>query len=111
MVTAQVQQALEGCGVEFTGTLIHNGEARMKMVDTEGHLVPVLMLDLQSASGMHMPLHVEQPFPADQMAQAQAAARRYRKGQRVTVQAPALSVRMAVTATHIHTHHETEPQP
>ena len=106
------RQAVQGTGVEFTGVLIHNGEARHKMIDGEGNAVPVLILDIESESGMHMPLHVEQPFPPGHMEQARAAAHRYRKGQRVTVQASALSVRMSVTAQHIHTHkNETEPCP
>jgi hypothetical protein len=88
---------------EFTGTLIENGEARQKSIDREGHLVPVLILNLESDSLLRTPLHVEQPFPAGEMVQAEAAARRYRKGQRVTVQAPAVSLRLAVIAAHIHT--------
>jgi hypothetical protein len=102
------RQALQACGVEFCGTLIRNGEARQKVLDGDGHTVPVLVLDIETDSALHMPLHVEQPFPAGHMHQAEAAARRYRKGQRVTVQASALSVRMAVTATHIHTENVEE---
>ncbi|MGE3346084.1 MAG: hypothetical protein AB7I35_01475 [Ramlibacter sp.] len=93
----------------FTGLLTADGQARLKQMDREGHMVPVLMLELESESALHMPLHIEQPFPADQMRQAEAAARRYRKGQRITVQAPVLSVRMAVVASHIHTH-PTDPK-
>jgi hypothetical protein len=104
------RQAIQGTGVEFTGRLVRDAEARHKLIDGNGHDVPVVILDLESDSGMHMPLHVEQPFPLGHWAQAQAAARRYRKGQRVTVLASALSVRMAVTATHVHTEkEETDP--
>jgi hypothetical protein len=87
---------------EFTGVLVDHGEARQKAIDGEGHLVPVLILNIQSDSLLRTPLHIEQPFPPGPCGQAVAAARRYRKGQRVTVQAPALSLRLAVTASHIH---------
>lgn len=104
------RQRIEGTGVEFRGVLVCNGEARHKQIDNQGATVPVLILSLESETGMHMPLHVEQPFPIGHMEQAAAAARRYRKGQHVTVLASALSVRMACTASHIHTEkEETEP--
>jgi hypothetical protein len=102
------RQALNDHDLMLTGTLASNGEARMKVIDSEGHTVPVLVLDLQGEAGVHMPMHIEQLFPPGHMTQAQAAARRYRKGLRVTVQAPVLSVRIAVTASHIHTE-KTEP--
>jgi hypothetical protein len=57
---------------------------------------------------MHMPVHIEQFFPAGHMEQAEAAAKRYRKGQRLTVQTPVLSQRLAIVATHIHTHKNEE---
>jgi hypothetical protein len=93
---------------EFTGVLVDHGEARQKSIDREGHLVPVLILNIQSDSLLRTPLHIEQPFPAGHMDQAEAAARRYRKGQRITVHAPVTSLRMAVTASHIHV---DQPEP
>lgn len=107
----QIEQAIVDATAEFRGVLAHHGEARFKQLAGGGPSVPVLILDIESDSGMHMPLHVEQPFPPGHMAEAQAAARRYRKGQRVTVQASARSIRMAVTATHIHTHNDNETEP
>lgn len=95
--------------LEFTGTLVQHGRACAKTLDGVG-TVPVLILELESDSGMHMPLHVEQTFPVGHMPQAEAAARRYRRGQRVTVQAPALSARLAVVAAHIHTHKDNETE-
>lgn len=96
--------------VEYSAVLMSNGQARSKQIDSQGHLVPVLILDAEIDSGLHLPLHIEQTFPVGAMAQAQAAARRYRKGQRITVQTPALAQCLSVVATHIHTHpDDTEP--
>jgi hypothetical protein len=97
------RQACAGTDVLFTGILSHDAHACLKQVDEEGLHLPVIVFDLESESGMHMPLRVEQLFPRDHMAQAEAAAAKYRRGQRVTVQASALSVRLACRATHIHT--------
>jgi hypothetical protein len=105
-----VRQSLGDTGLIFSGRLTRNAEAAHKIIDGL-HDVPILIMDLESDTGMHMPLHVEQPFPIGAMDQAKAAARRYRKGQHVTVQAPALSIRVAVTATHIHTDKENETEP
>ena len=86
----------------FSGRLMRNGEARVKQIDGI-ETVPVLLLDIESDSPMHMPLRVEQMFPTGHMDQCRAAARRYRKGQQVSVQASVLSARLTVTANHIHT--------
>lgn len=92
--------------VEHTGVLLHGAEARSKPLDGEGHVVPVLCLDLELDNPYHTHMHVEQPFPVGHHAQAQAAAHRLKKGMRVTVQAPLVGVRLvAANTTHIHTHH------
>ncbi len=87
----------------FSGRLVRDATARMKPIDREGHMLPVLVLELESDGELRMPLRVEQHFPPDGMDAANAAARRYRKGLHVTVDASVLSARLAVTATHIHT--------
>ncbi len=88
--------------LEYSGTLTHQAEARTKVLDNEGHAVPVLCLDIELDNALRTPMHVEQPFPATSYEQARAAAHRLKKGMRVTVQAPLLSVRLGATATHIH---------
>lgn len=93
--------------MEWQGTLAADGEARARVLE-DGHLVPVLCLEVISPTGQFR-MHVEQPFPAGDHRQAEAAARRYRKGQQITVQAPARSMRFSVTASHIHTNHTEEP--
>ncbi len=98
-----------GHEMSWEGILTRNGEARTKAIDAEGHMAPVLILDLESPTELRLQMHVEQVFPVGHVAQAEAAARRYRKGQRVTVQAPVQGVRWHVQASHIHTHHNDEP--
>ena len=87
----------------YTGTLTHSAEARTRLLDAEGHTVPVLCLDLALDNPMQTPLHVEQPFAAGHFAQCQAAAHRLKKGMRVTVEAPLVGLRIVATnSSHIH---------
>lgn len=97
--------------MEYTGTLLHQAEARTKVLDGEGHCVPVLCLDIELDNALHTPMRIEQPFAADAAKQAHAAARRLKKGMRVTVQAPLVGVRlMATNASHIHVIPEPEQE-
>jgi len=102
--------------LEYTGTLLHQAEARTDLLDADGHAVPVLCLDLALDNPLHTPLRVKQYFPTGAHAQAHAAAHRYKAGQRITVQVPLLSLRMGGIAAHIHldktpdtTPHDKEP--
>ena len=87
--------------IEYSGTLLHAAEARTSVTDREGHMVPVLVFDIELDNSFRTPLHVEQYFPAGHQVQAQAAAHHYKKGQRVTVQVPLLTLRMGGIAAHI----------
>lgn len=103
------QQRQDWPQAEYTGVLLHQAEARTTVLDGDGHTVPVVCLDIELDNAMHTHLHVEQPFPVTQGAQAHAAARKLKKGMRVTVQAPLVGMRLvARNATHIHMHHEEE---
>lgn len=84
---------------EFTGTLIANAQARTKTLDHDGHMVPVLCMDLELDCALRNHMHVEQPFAADQHDACQAAAHRLRKGTRVSVEAPTVGLRMVATNT------------
>jgi hypothetical protein len=98
----------EGVG-EYTGILLQQAEARVAQIDTQGHVLPVLCLDLELDNQLHTRLHVEQPFLTGCHDQARAAAHRLTKGLRVTVQAPLISLRIvANSATHIHVHQPQE---
>lgn len=88
---------------EYTGVLIQRAEARSSVADSEGHIVPVLCLDMELDNAHRTHLHVEQPFPAGHHTQAEAAAHRLKKGMRITVQAPLVGMRLvARNAAHIH---------
>ena len=89
---------------QFSGTLTCNAEVRHLVLDAQGTTVPCIEFQLQTDSALRLPLQVRQCFRPDQHRAAEAAARRYRKGQHVTVQAPVLDLRLTVpNAAHIHT--------
>ena len=91
----------------YTGTLIKRAEARTLLIGKDGRAVPVLCLDVQLENDVQTHLHVEQPFHTANYNQAQAAARRLKKGMRVTVQAPLADLHLvAKNAIHIHTHRD-----
>ncbi len=94
--------------MEYSGILLHAAEARTSVLDHEGHMVPVLVLDIELDNSFRTPLRVEQYFPAGHQVQAQAAAHHYKKGQRVTVQVPLLTLRMGGIAAHIHSSHDQQ---
>lgn len=103
MNSADADQA-DATLAEFSGVLTTNAQLRHLVVGTDGTAVPCIEFDVQTDSRLQLPLHVRQCFRADQHLAAQAAARRYRKGLRVTVQAPVLGLQLTVpNATHIHT--------
>lgn len=90
----------------FTGRLTAPGQARVRPIGVDGLSMPVLCLELVNES-TGTPIHIEQPFPAGAMPQCQAAARRFKPGQHVTVQAPVHTLRLHVgAAEHIHINHE-----
>lgn len=96
----------------FTGTLLHHGEARSMTCDAQGHMVPVLILTLELDGVLHNHLQSQQPFPVGEQIQCEAAAKRYRKGMRVQVQARMSSLRMIAAHTeHVHVLTTTEDHP
>lgn len=89
--------------IEVEGTLIANGQHRMQAGDHDGHMVPVLLLDVRLFNQTHNHVRVEQIFPQGDEARCAAAARRYHKGMRVCVQAPvAWAVLHLRHTAHIH---------
>jgi hypothetical protein len=69
---------------EYSGTLARNAEVRTRM-DEGGHSVPVLRLELEDCGPLHIAAIAEQPFPANAYPQAEAAAKRLKKGMRLRV--------------------------
>lgn len=105
--SAQPDQPL----MEYRGTLLHQAEARTKVLDGQGHTVPVVCMDIELDNALHTPMHVEQLFPAASHEQARAAAHRLKRGMRVTVQAPLVGVRLvANNVAHIHVIHEAQEE-
>lgn len=94
----------------FTGVLIAHSQVRAKACDQEGHMVPVLVMDIELECPRRNRMRVEQPFPVNLQAACEAAAHRYRKGTRITVEVPVESLRVvASNARHIHVHQPEEP--
>lgn len=91
---------------EYTGTLLHAAEARTRILDNDGNTVPVICLDVELDNVLRTHMHIEQFFPLGQHAQAQAAAHRFSKGQRVTFSVPLVSLALKGIAAHIHNHHD-----
>lgn len=97
------------CDLEMTGVLLHHAEARMRQIDREGHLVPCLCLEVETESITRGRVVVEQPFPAKSIEQCEAAARRLKRGMRVTFTAPTVGiVLLARNVSHVHVHAEQE---
>jgi len=80
--------------LEYSGRLIHRAEVRTRVLDGDLHTVPVLCMDIALDNALHNIMHVEQPFPADQHRQAEAAAHRLKKDMHVTVHAPLMDLRL-----------------
>jgi predicted transcriptional regulator YheO len=93
---------------EYTGTLLHAAEARTKVLDHDGLTVPMLCMDVELDNLLHTHMHLEQFFPVGQHAQAQAAAHRFPKYQRITFRVLLVSVALKGTAAHIYTHNPQE---
>lgn len=97
--------------LQLTGVLIEHAHTATRLLDGEGHAVPVLVMDVELESAVRGRAHLEQPFPLGQQAQCEAAAKRYRRGTRITWQAPLLDVRLVVpNVTHVHVHHPEDQQ-
>ena len=79
--------------LQWSGTLLHAAEARTRVLDGESS-VPVLCLDIELDNALHNVMHVEQPFPANHFKEAEAAARRLKKGMHITVDVPPLDLRL-----------------
>lgn len=86
----------------FSGRLLRHAEARTKVLDHEGHAVPVLCMDIESDSPTRGQIHVERPYPFGHQAEAEAEARRLKAGTHVTVEAPLTGLRLVIpNAVHV----------
>jgi hypothetical protein len=90
------------CGLSYTGRLAHHAEVRLKQLD-DHHYVPVVCLDLEHVGAGHHRLHAEQPFTEATRHEAEALAKRLRKGALVTVSSGLSDVRVFLPAATIFT--------
>jgi hypothetical protein len=79
------------------GTLIRNAEVRNKVLDGDGHTVPVLCVEFTTDSSSHMPVRAEHAYKPDQHALAEKHAKALRRGCCVTVQAPLVGLKLVAT--------------
>jgi len=93
----------------FEGVVVSNAQVRMKPIDREGHMVPVLCVDIIVAGPLRNLVHLEQPFAPDAHDACEAAARRYHKGLCIKADAPTVGLRMLVpNVSHIHVQQSEE---
>jgi hypothetical protein len=85
----------------FSGVLRHHAEIRLKPIDGHGLHVPVLCLDLEDVGPGHHRVHAEQPFTEQTRADAEAIAKRLRKGDHVTVVTNPTDMRLFLPAVSI----------
>lgn len=89
--------------IGFTGTLLANARACVRPADSEGHMVPVLCMEIEPDGTPGNQVHSEQQFQPGQQAQCEAAATRFRRGMRVQVDHPTTGLRVVLPHTqHIH---------
>ena len=96
--------------MEWRGTLICDAEARTKMLDAQGHVAPVLIVTvrLDDAAEKNL-LRLEQIFDVGHETQCAAAARRLRKGTRISAQGPRAHIHIKQEhVLHIHVHQPEE---
>lgn len=79
------------------GILIRNAEVRNKVLDGDGHTVPVLCVEFTTDSSSHMPVRAEQAYKPDQHALAEKHAKALRRGGCVSVQAPLVGLKLVAT--------------
>jgi len=72
----------------LTGIVVGPAQVRTRPAGPGGRDVPVLCLQLQAEGACPTPIRIEQPFTAATREQCEAAARRFRPGLHVTVEAP-----------------------
>lgn len=96
--------------LDWAGTIVHDAQARSQAIDDQGHMVPVLIVDIRLDKAPDQnPMLLVQPFPAGHEAQCHAAARRLRKGMHITAQGPRAHVHLKQEhVLHIHVHQPEE---
>lgn len=94
------------CSLRFTGRLSHKPHVAMRQIDTEGHLVPVLVLELADVGAGHHDIVAHIPYTAANRDQAEAQAKRLRRDQVVTVTTELLDIRVLLRAASLSLSHD-----
>ena len=81
------------CQLEFTGTLTHAPEVRTRMLD-DNVSVPVVAFELELDNAAHSLFTAQQHYPIGGHSAAQAEAKRWHKGDRITVTSSLLDLRL-----------------
>ena len=80
--------------MQISGTLAQNAELRNKVLDGDGHTVPVICMEVITQGATAMPVRVEWPQPVGTHAEAERLCKRLRRGTTVQVQAPLLGMHL-----------------
>ncbi len=83
--------------MELRGTLVRHAEVRNRVLDGDGHTVPVLCIEFTTNSSSHMPVRAEQAFKPNEHDLAEKQAKALRKGRCVTVHAPLVGLKLVAT--------------
>lgn len=83
--------------MELRGILVRHAEVRNKVLDGDGHTVPVLCVEFTTNSSTHMPVRAEQAFKPNEHDLAEKQAKALRKGRYVTVHAPLVGLKLVAT--------------
>lgn len=78
------------------GRLTANAQVRSRACDREGHMVPVLCLELAELGPWKRTVHVELPYPVDAREQAEKRARELKRYAVVDVVSPITGLRMSL---------------
>lgn len=98
------------CQMAFTGQLRGRAHVAWKVYDSQGHQVPVLVLDLSHVGPGQHRVHAECPFSEATRPAYEALAKRLRAGQEITITTPLSGIRLHLPTAHISTDHPAPPQ-
>ncbi len=87
-------QIAPDCVMQFSGQLMHAAHVANRVIDREGHVLPVLVLELEDCGAGHHQVVVHVPFTEADRAQAERQARALQRGQTVTVLTALSDVRL-----------------
>jgi hypothetical protein len=91
------------CLLTLTGVLTQHAQVRTKQLD-DHHYVPVVCLEIEHVGAGHHRVHAEQPFTEETRPEAEALAKRLRRGDPVTVTTSLADIRVFLPSASINHH-------